>query len=226
MEILHCFADQGVESETLLDYGEVIRVSINAEDTNGSTPIKADANNLPFSDDVEFDLGLLQPPCTKWSTMPDTKRDEAPNLIPRAREIGNQYCKDYIIENKPQAPLQDPVRLSGPMFNLPIEYERGFETTFKVEQPRQQQRLSETSPYFYNNRTKEWWQSVKGCSGNYSREHIAKNSIPEAYLRYLLQHYAKSLEFDGDREQYTDYDKELSTRKGKFENQELSQYQA
>jgi hypothetical protein len=224
MKILHCFADHGVESETLLDYGDVIRVSINAEDTNDSQPIKADADSLPFTDDTEFDLGLLQPPCTKWSTMPDTKRDEAPNLIPTARRIGQEYCTDYIIENKPTAPLNDPVRLAGPTFNLPIKYERAFETSFKVEQPRQQERLSETSPYFYNNRTKEWWQSVKGCSGSYPREHIAKNSIPEAYLRYLLQQYAKSLNFDGDRNQYEDYDKKLSTRKGEYENQELTQF--
>jgi hypothetical protein len=37
--ILHCFADYGVESEILSWYGDVVRVGIDARDTNESEPI-------------------------------------------------------------------------------------------------------------------------------------------------------------------------------------------
>jgi len=118
LKILHCFADHGTEAEALGRYGDVIRVGIEPRDTNTSTPIKADAHALPFEDET-FDLGLFHPPCTRWSDMPDAnKAGDAPNLIPLAREIAAEHCDEWIIENKPQAPLEEPTILTGKMFGL------------------------------------------------------------------------------------------------------------
>ena len=52
--ILHCFADYGVESDALRCYGNVVRVGINARNTNESMAIKADAYEFPIVDDVTF----------------------------------------------------------------------------------------------------------------------------------------------------------------------------
>lgn len=187
--ILHCFADMGVESEPLSAYGQVVRVGINARDTNESHPVKADARSLPVRDGVRFALGVFHPPCTPWSDMPGANKDgNAPNLIPVAREIADQYCDHYIIENKPRAPLRDPVLLKGDMFGLPIEYERVFETSFHVEQPVVHMTFgNECSTYFFSDRSAEWWASVKGVSAEYPKQELAKSGIPAPYIHYLAR---------------------------------------
>jgi len=172
--ILHCFADHGTESEVFGCYGDVVRVGLDPRDTNDSTVIQADAHNLPFSDDVRFDFALFHPPCTRWSDMPGAnKDDDAPNLIPLAREIGRKHCDYWVIENKPRAPLKDPVLLDGKMFNLPIKYERAFEANFDLEQPPRQSFLVETesSSYFYSEMSREWWASVKGLDAQRYTKH-------------------------------------------------------
>lgn len=192
--ILHCFADMGVESEPLSAYGNVVRIGIDARDTNESEPVKADATALPFKDDVTFDLGVFHPPCTRWSDMPDAdKNGDAPNYIPLAREIAEKHCEHYIIENKPQAPLRDPVRLKGDVFGLPIEYDRAFETSFHVEQPVIHQTFgTECSTYYYADRSKAWWHSVKGVSGDYPKQQLAKSGIPAPYVHYLCRAWLRA----------------------------------
>jgi len=195
--ILHCFADTGVESEPLGAYGDVVRVGLNPRDSNGSQPIQADANALPFADDTTFAFGLFHPPCTRWSDMPDA--GDAPNLIPLARELGERYCEHYIIENKPAAPLRDPVRLKGDMFGLPIEYDRAFETSFHVEQPAIHMTLgTECSTYYYSDRSTEWWHSVKGVAGDYPKQRLAKSGTPAAYVHYLARAWLRET-VDGGR---------------------------
>jgi len=189
VKLLHCFADTGVESEPLSAYGDVYRIGIDPRDTNGSTPIQADAATLPFKDSVTFELGVFHPPCTRWSDMPDANKDgDAPNFIPLAREIAEKHCDHYVIENKPQAPLKNPVRLKGDMFGLPIEYERAFETSFHVEQPTIHMTFgTECSTYFYSDRSTEWWHSVKGVSNDYPKQQLAKSGIPARYIHYLAR---------------------------------------
>jgi len=165
--ILHCFADYGTESEVLSDFGNVIRVGIDPKDTNESTPIKADAHikekkwDFPIKDDVTFDLGLFHPVCSRWAatTSISGDPDEHENMIPSARVLAENYCDHHIIENVPRAPLDDPVVLNGRMFGMPIEYERAFETSFKVPQPPREKRFlttdgpsdkTETSSFFFS----------------------------------------------------------------------------
>lgn len=230
MKILHAFADAGAEADTLAHYGDVVRVGINARPNSSSDAIKADVNALPLTDNAQFTLGVFHPPCTKWSTMPDAnKNGDAPDLIPLSRKMAAKYCDDWIIENRPNAPLKDPVKLTGHMFGLPIEYERAFETSFPVEQPRRQDKLAEMSPFFYSNRSKEWWVAVKGCSDEYSKEHTAKNTIPAAYLNYLMQHWAKvddTVNREGyvDRDKYDDYDAEISKCRAQEANATLTEW--
>lgn len=192
LRILHCFADRGVEAEALSTYGEVIRVGINARDTNASIPIKADARTLPIQDGVTFDLGVFHPPCSRWSDMTSISGDpeDHPNYIPRSRYLGEKYCDEWLIENKPGAPLRDPVKLSGKMFGIPLAYERAFETSFDVDMPPVQQPLdNECSPYFYSDRSREWWASAKGYTGPYTKTALAKNAVPAAYIHWLVRQY-------------------------------------
>ena len=181
--ILHCFADVGVECEVLSAYGRVTRVGIDPADNPYTDElITCDVRELDL--EQTFDVGLFHPPCYKWTQRAD---EDADNLIPRARKIANRYCKNWIIENQPDAPLHNPIVLKGEMFGLPVAYERAFETSYLVEQP------SYRSSYEYrhrveNTRPKSYWGAVKGYSYDpYNAQTLITNATPRAYIEWLLQ---------------------------------------
>jgi len=183
MNILHCFADTGVECEALSAYGDVTRVGIDPE-PNPYTDTLIEADATEWEPSQEFDLGLFHPPCYKWT---QRNAEDANNLIPTARDIATEYCDEWIIENQPDAPLHDPTILKGEMFGLPVAYERAFETSYSVEQP------SFRSSYQYrhrveNTRPKSYWGSIKGYTyEHYPGQVLKLNATPRAYINWLLQ---------------------------------------
>lgn len=251
--ILHCFADKGTESEVLSNFGDVVRVSIDPQDTNESEPIAADAHLLPegdeekdwgfpIKDDVTFDLGVFHPVCTKWAatTSISGDPDEHENMIPSARSIAQDYCDHYVIENVPKAePLRDPTILNGRMFGLPIEYERAFETSFHVAPPPRERAFlttdgpsdtTETSSFFFSERSKEWWASTKGYDPRpYAKQHIAKNTIPAPFIQYLVRAwlavYEEEQGMTEDRVDYSDYDERMETDRRETDNKQLTDFE-
>lgn len=190
----HFFADHGVESEALAAYGQVHRFTIEPRSNEFVTETTA-VDLMDETPDVKVNFGVFHPKCTKWCDMPGVDPEDHENQIPRAREIARSVADDYVIENKPRAPLEDPVLLNGRMFGLPIAYERAFETSFPVEQPPQQQTFGgkTVSPYFCSDRTSEWWRAVKGYAGEYPKQHISKNALPAAYVHFLARSWLESL---------------------------------
>lgn len=248
--ILHCFADYGTESEVLCGYGDVIRVGIRTRDTNDSTPITADAHlepedgskgwHFPIREDVTFDLGVFHPVCSRWAATTSISGipDSHENMIPSARTLGEQYCDHYVIENVANAPLKDPTVLDGRMFGLPIKYERAFETTFRVPQPPRHRRFwreegpeenAETSSFFFSERSREWWASVKNYRpGPYPKQHLAKNTIPAPYIHHVCRAWLKVYEDEHGltegRVDYSNYDEKMEIRRRKEQNRQLSQF--
>lgn len=183
--IYHLFCDYGVESEALSAYGDVHRFTIDPEPNEFVASTTA-MDLMGETPDGSADLVVAHPACTKWSDMPDVDPEDHENQIPRARELAMSLGDHWIIENKPRAPLNDPVTFAGKQFGLPIAYERAFETSFPVRSPPRERSLgTECSPYFYADRSKEWWASVKGVIGDYPKQHIAKNALPAAYVHEL-----------------------------------------
>jgi len=197
MKILHAFADSGAEDPTLSRYGDVVRLTINAETNKYSDVIQADATEPPFVDNVSFDLGIGHPPCGGVSPMSDTgegSRNDWPDLVPECRELFERHCDHYIIENKPRDSLNDPVILDGHMFELGIEYKRAFETSYHVAQPRQQTRLRDPPEKLQEHHakghwkgSKELWKSAKGYSHDWPSRPLKRSAIPRAYLNYLIR---------------------------------------
>jgi len=231
MKILHCFADEGVESELLAEHGSVVRVGIDPTNKNQSQPIKANAKQLPFSDGVTFDLGVFHPPCGFVSPMSATKngsQDDWENMIPLARDLGKRFCDHYIIENKYEAReyMQNPVTLSGGMFGQPYEVKRIFETSYDVEQPPQHRTFGEADGqgFFSSEHSTEWWATVKGYSPKYRKDHLAKNTIPRVYLRHILAGYYKAIDTE-DRPDYSNYDKEMDAKRAQEQNKQLTEWQ-
>lgn len=179
--IYHIFADDGVESEPLSAYGDVVRVGLDPRKNEFSTAVKANAKAMPLKPGA--DLVVLHPPCYPW-----TQRDaeDAENLVPLARQLGQRLGDEYVIENKPDAPLGDPVVLDGSMFGLPVEYKRAFETSYEIEQPR---RRGDWSPAHRveNTRPKAYWKGVKGVTGDYRTQTLALSGTPACYVHYLLR---------------------------------------
>jgi hypothetical protein len=246
--ILHCFADYGVESELLAELGEVYRIGIDPHDTNRSTPIRADAHvtadgkgwEIPLKPDVEFDLGVFHPVCSKWAatTSISGDADDHQNMIPSARQIAEEHCRHHVIENVPRAPLEDPVVLNGRMFGLPVEFERAFETSFDVPQPPHERSLftyegasetAETSSFYFTERSRLWWSRVKGCDAwRYPKQHLAKNAIPRAYLDYVLRSWVQTHEeeigLDEGRVDYSDYDERMEIRRRREQNHSIYEF--
>ena len=192
-QIAHLFADHGVESEVLAAHGEVHRFTIDPR----PNPFVAETTAMDLVEETpsgHYDLALLHPKCTKWSDMPDVDPEGHENQIHRARELARSIADEYVIENKPRAPLHEPVTLHGRMFGLPLAYERAFEASFPMLQPPQQQTFGEktVSPYFLADRTTAWWRSVKGYSGDYPKQHLAKNALPAAYVRFIVRSWLES----------------------------------
>jgi len=195
--VLHAFADHAVESEVLATIGTVTRWTRDPR----PNPHVSETVTVDLIEDVpsgRFDLAVLHPRCTDESDMTSISGDpdDHENQIPRAREIAKQVAEDYVIENKPRDDLRDPTALHGRMFGLPLAYERAFETTFPVQSPARHQPLGEktVTPYYYSDRTREWWAATKGYRGDYPKQHLAKNALPAAYVHCLVRSWLESLD--------------------------------
>jgi len=194
MRILHAFADEGIESEALAAFGTVTRVGLDPKDNPYTDElIKADIRK--YETTQEFDLGLFHPPCQRWTPgaqMQGTDTDHE-NLIPVARNLARDCCDEWIIENVPQAPLHKPVTLNGGMFGLPLHYERAFETSYHVNQPRQQTRLNGPGGFETHHAnggfqgSKALWKSAKGYTGEYNAKSLKREAIPRTYINYLIR---------------------------------------
>jgi len=221
--ILHAYADHGTEAETLGLYGRVVRVGLDPRDTNGSAPVQADATRPPFPDGA-FDFGLFHPPCTAWSDMPGAnKHDDAPELVADARREARRLCEHWVVENKPRAPLRDPVVLDGDMFGLPIQYDRAFESNFPIPEPPRYARFdNESSSYYYSEKSRAWWGAVKGIDpGAYSKHALAKNSLPAPYVHHLVRAWLDASGRADGPSDYAEYDKRKTTEARQAENHSL-----
>lgn len=193
--VYHLFADHGVEAEALSAHGRVERYTIDPR-SNEYVDETVQMDLMAEMPPEGADLAVLHPSCAPWAdtTHLNGDREDHENQIPRAREIASSIASDYIIENKPRAPLRDPTVLNGKQFGLPIKYERAFETSFPVRTPPRERTLSgkTVSPYFFSDRTHEWWRATKGYIGDYPKQHLAKNALPAAYVHFLVRQFAEA----------------------------------
>jgi len=86
-----------------------------------------------------YDAIHASPPCQNycWSTAKHRAKGKTyPDLIDATRNLLVNSGKPYIIENVPTAPLHSPIYLEGTMFGLGVLRRRGFETNWRLPQPR------------------------------------------------------------------------------------------
>ena len=194
--IAHLFADHGVESEVLSAFGHVTRFTIDPR----PTPFVDETVQMDLMANIpsgSFDLALLHPNCgdVADTTSITGDPDEQEFQITRAREIAESIADHYVIENKPRDELRNATVMTGYQFGLPFEYKRGFESTFSINTPVREQQLTEkpVTPYFYSDRSKEWWLAAKGYRGDYPKAHVAKNALPSIYVKTLVRSWFESV---------------------------------
>ncbi len=148
----------------------------------------------------------------------------------RPATIAKETCDYWIIENKPAAPLNDPVILDGRMFGLPIAYRRAFETNFDVPQPPRNARLgenAETSTFYFSERSTEWWRAAKGgLRGDYPKQHIAKNVLPLPFVNHLARAWLDASRASEGVADYSSYDEEMDKKRAQEQNASLEEFAA
>ena len=117
--------------------------------------VQGDALNPPF-DLRDFDFIWASPPCQAYTAMQALntrapKRDH-PRLIEPVREMLSASGIDYVIENVPGAPLIDPLKLCGSMFELRVRRHRLFESSFWMMQPQCRHDLGAAVPVWGDGR--------------------------------------------------------------------------
>jgi DNA (cytosine-5)-methyltransferase 1 len=87
----------------------------------------------------QFDFIWASPPCQHYTAGRRAQRlngsNPHPDLIARTRQAVQASGRPYIIENVEGAPLRDPVRLCGQMFDLRVVRHRLFESNFSLVTP-------------------------------------------------------------------------------------------
>jgi len=78
-----------------------------------------------------FDLVHASPPCQAYSTATANKAKH-PDLVGPVRDLLIAADVNFIIENVPQAPLINPVRLCGSSFGLRVRRHRDFESNLPL----------------------------------------------------------------------------------------------
>ena len=88
-------------------------------------------------DGIRIDAVHASPPCQRWSTA-TADPERHPDLITPVRERLIAWGGPWVIENVPQAPLIDPVRLCGSSFfyegtRLKVRRHRHFESNLPIK---------------------------------------------------------------------------------------------
>lgn len=207
-DILHLYADVGIEDEVLHTFGEVTRVGLDPEPNPFSSVVQSDARDPALTG--TWDLAVAHPPCQRWIVATPgggSDPDSHPDLLDAARAVCERHADHYILENVRDAPLRDPVVMTGGQFGLPIHYPRAFETTFDVVRPDTRPRWSpDHGPLAEQGSTgNAWvgrnvgWRLAKGYSHDWPARELKRHGVPAPYLRRLVYCWLSAVE-DGSRQ--------------------------
>lgn len=127
MRLLDLFCGAGGASEGYRRAGftEIVGVDLAPQPRYPFTFVQSDAIEYLRDHLHDFDAIHASPPCQRFSTM--TKRwdrsGDHPDLVEPTRDLLQEAGVPYVIENVEGAPLLNPVRLCGSMFDLGAEVE-------------------------------------------------------------------------------------------------------
>ncbi len=139
---LFCGAGGAAMGYHLAGFDEIVGVDIVDQPRFPFRFVRGDALDLPSEYLAGFDLIHASPPCQAYSTLRHAPGAvKYPDLVEPTRALLTESNSEYVIENVPGAPLIDPIRLCGSMFDLwsgkfELRRHRIFETSWEVAPPR------------------------------------------------------------------------------------------
>lgn len=145
----------------------------------------------------QYDLIHASPPCRAYtkSTGGVAWKWVHPDLIGPVRQALHQIGRPYIIENVPNAPLEDPVVLCGAMFGLRMYRHRLFETSFPLRVPEHPEHVTPVAKMGRPAKEGEFLSLVGNFSGlAVAREAIGmpwanqdgvRQAVPPAYTQWI-----------------------------------------
>jgi DNA (cytosine-5)-methyltransferase 1 len=148
----------------------------------------------------QFDLVWASPPCQPYSKLATLGHHWCTDeLIPEVRKLLIRAGVNYVIENVPGAPLEDPILLCGTMFQLRTYRHRLFEFSSlirpRIRQPVHVRHMVKSQLCSINRYDPNLFVSVYGKAGNaaLAREILevpwmtgaeASQCIPPCYARW------------------------------------------
>lgn len=147
---------------------------------------------------VQFSAIHASPPCQAYTNAQRINGNDHPDLVEQTRELLEQTCLPYVIENVPGAPLKDPVTLCGAMFNIETYCHREFETNWPLQQPEHPEHIAKTTKMGRPPVDGEYMHIVGNFSGVDKARQIMgmpwasrdglREAIPPAYTRFVGLH--------------------------------------
>lgn len=186
---------------------DVVGVDIEAHDDYPFELIVTDAiDYLRWMSEQPFQLVAAihaSPPCPRYTTLAagtNGNSDDHPDLIAPTRELLRRIGLPYVIENVPNAPLENPITLCGEMFGLDVIRHRLFESNVFLWQPEHPPHRGRVAgwrhgeyfdgPYFAvygdggGKGSLSDWQKAMGIDWMTSKDDLA-DAIPPAYTEHI-----------------------------------------
>lgn len=146
----------------------------------------------------QYDVIHASPPCQAFTKAGKEHRKngkEYADFLAATREALKSIGKPYIIENVPDAPMEEPVILCGSMFGLKTYRHRLFESNLDIKAPTHPKHIAKNTKMGRAPKNGEFIQVVGHFSGvPFAREAMGiewlgqkelAQAIPPAYTEYL-----------------------------------------
>lgn len=158
----------------------------------------------------DFALIHASPPCQLYSLIAaggKRRADDHPDLVGPVRDLLRTTRVPYVIENVPQAPLENPIHLCGTRFDLPIIRHRDFECSFPAEsrmctyKPTARVRHPGYTAYPYGRKKwgPAWREHVVPVLWPWMTLREAGEAIPGAYTHYVARQLINHLKTTSNR---------------------------
>jgi DNA (cytosine-5)-methyltransferase 1 len=133
---LFCKAGGGAMGYHRAGFDEIVGIDIEPQKRYPFEFVQCDAMEYVRDHWMEFDAIHASPPCQAYTAINQVNKKRwgyeppHPKLIEPTRRLLQRTNIPWVIENVPNAPLQNPVVLCGSMFGLGVMRHRLFETSF------------------------------------------------------------------------------------------------
>jgi len=177
---------------------DVTGVDINPQPHYPFRFVQGDALEYVEAHGREYDLIHASPPCQRFvrTAKQSGTSENHPDLISATRAALIATGRPYVIENVPDAPLENAILLCGTMFDLRVIRHRRFETCPTLYWPPAPCRHPKDGPGRRGNEGKGEYISVYGHFANLAKARKAMGidwmtqaelaqAIPPAYTRWL-----------------------------------------